>query len=282
MKFNKRITLILLSIFFVGLSVLLYPSFASYWNSRNQTRMVTAYDNIVKDIKGKDYSNYFKQAKDYNKQLAKLKFPLLDYKQVKGYRDALNIDGSGMIGYVSVDKLQLELPIYHTVNDSVLVHAAGHLEGSSLPVGAKGNHSVISAHRGLAGAKLFTNLDRLEVGDLFKITVLDKVYIYEVDQIKTVLPNNVNDLKIEPDKDYCTLLTCTPYGINTHRLLVRGVRTDTLLHKTLFVSSEAHRINTVIVMSCVALPILFVLILYVMFKPAKKKITVDTLQNDKP
>ncbi len=244
--------------------------------------MVSAYEKLVDDIKGKDYKEYFKKAEDYNNRLYKLDDPLRDYKKISGYKDALSLDSSGMIGYLTIDKLQLEIPVFHSVSDYTLGFAAGHLEGSSLPVGGSSTHTVISAHRGLPNAKLFTNLDRLEIGDIFKITVLDKVFLYEVDQIKVVRPEDSNDIQIVKGKDYCTLLTCTPYGINTHRLLVRGVKTDTLLHKTLYVSSEAHRINTVIVMSCVALPILLVLILYVIFKPPKKKITVDTLQNSKP
>ena len=176
-----------------------------------------------------------------------------------------------MMGYLDIDKIQLKLPIYHTTDPSVLNAACGHLEGSSLPVGGESTHCVLSAHRGLPTATLFTHLDRMEIGDTFRITVLDRTLVYEVDQIKVVTPDDFTDIMITDGMDYCTLLTCTPYGINTHRLLVRGVRIETEQKRTLRVVSEAFIIDRLIVTPIVALPILLVLIVYVFLKPAKKK-----------
>lgn len=175
-----------------------------------------------------------------------------------------------MIGYLTIDVIGLELPVYHGTDDDILSHAVGHLEGTSIFVGGIGTHSVVSAHRGLPTATLFTNLDHLEIGDTFQFTILDRKITYQVDQIKTVEPNDTSDLHIEADKDICTLLTCTPYGINTHRLLVRGSRIETKDQKTIFVTSDAHQIEPLIVTPIVALPILLTLIIIVLFKPVKK------------
>lgn len=270
MKKRKLITLILLGVFFVGLSVLLYPSIASFWNQKTQSKAVNDYEKEIQQFTPEDYAALFEEADRYNGQLAALNFPLNDYTQLEGYRDMINISANGMFGYLSIDKIQVELPIYHGTSAGVLNSACGHLEGTSLPVGGDTTHCVLSAHRGLPSAKLFTNLDKLEIGDTFRITVLDRVLTYMVDQIKTVTPSNVTYLKIEEGQDYCTLLTCTPYGINTHRLLVRGVRTDTAVSPIVNVTSEAYLIDKLIVTPVVALPILFILILYVFFMPVKK------------
>ena len=187
---RKIITLVLLAIFFVGLSVLLYPSISSYWNSRTQSRAVTDYDSLVKALTPKDYSEFFDKADEYNAALAALPFALADHTGADGYDECLNATGNGMMGYIDIDKIQVKLPIYHGTDASTLNTAAGHIEGSSLPVGGKGTHAVISAHRGLPSAKLFTDLDRLEIGDTFRITVLDRTMVYEVDRIKTVLPSD--------------------------------------------------------------------------------------------
>lgn len=275
MKKRKVITLILLGVFFVGLSVLLYPSISSYWNSKTQSKAVVDYDTIVKSLTPQDYSAVFEKAEDYNARLAKLNFPLSEYASVDGYNDCLNINNDGIIGYIDIDKIQVKLPIYHGTNASVLNSACGHIEGSSLPVAGESTHCALSAHRGLPSAKLFSDLDRLETGDIFRITVLDKTYIYEVDQIKTVLPDDVSDLLIEDGKELCTLVTCTPYGINTHRLLVRGHRIESEDLRTMQVVSEAYIIDRLIVTPIVAVPIIFVLMLYVFFKPVKKKLPIN-------
>lgn len=277
---KKIITIILLAVFFIGLSVLLYPAISQYWNSKVQSKAVSDYETMLKNMPTTDYTKIFEEADDYNNELRALGFPLTEYKKLSGYDETVNIGNNGMIGYISIDKIQVELPIYHGTSASVLNVACGHLEGSSLPVGGAGTHAVLSAHRGLPSAKLFTHLDMLEIGDTFVIRVLDRTLTYQVDQIKTVNPNESEDLQIVDGEDYCTLLTCTPYGINTHRLLVRGKRIEIITTKDIYVKSEAYLIDKLIVTPIVALPILFVLMVYVCFKPVKKKIVVEEDEQD--
>lgn len=270
-KKHKWSTIILLSIFFVGLSVMLYPSLSSYWNSRTQSKAIVDYEKMLEAIPDADYSQEFLRADEYNAALAKLEAPLIQHKTIEGYMDILNPGGNGVMGYITIDKIGLELPIYHTTDDSVLSTAVGHLQGTSLPSGGIGTHSVLSAHRGLPSAVLFTHLDHLEVGDTFVMTVLDRVLTYQVDQIKIIDPSRVDDIRIEEDKDYCTLLTCTPYGVNTHRLLVRGERIETVSQKTIYVISDAYQIDALIVMPIVAIPMLLILMVIVLLKPVKKE-----------
>lgn len=270
-KKNKWSTFILLSIFFIGMSVMLYPSISSYWNTRTQSQAIVDYEKMLDSISKEDYTKIFNQAYDYNNSLKSLENPLIDYKELDNYMEVLDITGTGMMGYLSIEKIALEIPVYHTTEDQVLSFAAGHLEGTSLPVGGESTHSVISAHRGLPTAILFTNLDRMEIGDTFKFTILDETFTYQVDQIKIVDPSNASELLIREGEDYCTLLTCTPYGINTQRLLVRGVRIENIeQQKKLYVTSDAHQIDSLIVTPIVALPILFTLMMIVLFKPVKK------------
>ena len=269
---NKIFTLILLIVFFIGLSVLLYPALSQYWNSRMQSKAILDYDKKVANLSQEDYDAEFKKANKYNKKLRKLPYPLRDYKKIHDeYNSAVNIAGNGLMGYISIDKLQLEIPIYHGDSDVVLNSACGHFEGTSLPVGGESTHSVLMAHRGLPHAKLFTNLDKMQVGDIFVLNILGQELTYEVDQIKIVLPDNVNDVQIVRGEDYCTLVTCTPYGINTHRLLVQGTRIETIKHRELYVTSDAYLVDRMIVTPIVALPIIFTLIMVVVFKPVKRK-----------
>ena len=270
MKKRKWPTFLLLSLFFVGLSVMLYPSLANYWNSRTQSQAIVDYESLLNNISKEDYTELFLQAEAYNKALGELKFPLLDYNQVPDYHDILNLNGNGMMGYATIPKIGIELPLYHGTSAAVLNVAIGHLQGSSLPAGGASTHAVISAHRGLPSAKLFTDLDKLEIGDVFTLTILDRTLTYQVDQIRIVEPSDVSFLEIEEGKDYCTLLTCTPYGVNTERLLVRGSRIETIEHRTIYVTADGYQIDTLIVTPIVALPILFVLMLIVLFKPVKK------------
>ncbi len=274
---GKIATLILLVVFFVGLSVLLYPAFSQYWNSKVQSKAVADYEHMLQSLTTADYSAVFQAAYDYNDRLHDLESPLKDYAQIEGYEETVDLNGFGMIGYISISKLQLELPIYHGTSADVLNSACGHLEGTSLPVGGESTHSVLSAHRGLPHAKLFTDLDKLQEGDTFTITILDRVLTYQVDQVKIVKPNETSDIQIVEGADYCTLLTCTPYGVNTHRLLVRGHRIATVSQKTYYITSEAYIIDRLIVTPLVALPILFILIVYVLLKPVKKTETLDDL-----
>lgn len=269
---GKKVTIILFIIFFIGLSVLLYPSISSYWNSKTQSEAIVDYESMLASYEPEDYTALFEAAEQYNCDLAALDFPLQEYRAVEqAYWKTLDVSGTGMMGYVSIPKIGEELPLYHGTDDDVLANACGHFQGSSLPIGGKGTHSVLSAHRGLPTATLFTHLDRMEIGDTFTITILDRTFTYEVDQIRIVQPDDTNLIQAVPDKDYCTLLTCTPYGINTERLLVRGHAVDASQERNLYVANEAYRVDTLIVMPIVALPIIVALLLYVLFAPVKKK-----------
>lgn len=265
-------SIILVFVFFVGLSVLLYPGVSDYVNSRTQSRAVANYDKTIESYTKDDSDALFKAAKDYNERLWQTKEAFYDPSSVKGYRDTLDISGTGIMGYVTIPKIKVELPVYHGTDEGVLNVAAGHLEGTSLPVGGENTHCVLSAHRGLPSAQLFTNLDKLEVGDTFTITVLDQILTYEVDQIRIVKPDEVEELQIEEGKDYCTLMTCTPYGINTHRLLVRGKRVDNAEDGPhIRVTAEAYKIDPLIVMPAVAAPILLLLLIYLLLHYRRKK-----------
>ena len=217
-------TILLVLIFFVGLAVMLYPTISDYINQHNQTRVVNSYAQQVDGLSDADYTAYFDAADVFNQEIAADPDALYHADRFSTYSTTLDVTGTGIMGYITIEKIGVELPIYHGTSDAVLQVAAGHLEGTSLPVGGASTHAVISAHRGLPSAKLFTNLDQLEVGDTFTITVLDRTLTYEVDNISIVLPTETDSLKVSEGKDYITLMTCTPYGINTHRLLVRGHR----------------------------------------------------------
>lgn len=273
---RKKTTIILLVGFFIGLSVLLYPTISSYWNSKTQSEAIVDYEAMLAQYKPEDYSALFEAANQYNQQLRALNDPYLEHDQLTDYYDILNVSGTGMMGYITVPKISQELPVYHGTSEGVLSVAVGHVEGSCLPVGGESTHCVVSAHRGLPTAILFTHLDRMEIGDTFQFTILDRTITYEVDQIRIVEPNDTSLLQIVDGKDYCTLLTCTPYGINTHRLLVRGHQVDTSQSRNLYIANEAYRIEPLVVMPIVALPIIFILLIYVMFAP----VTKETLGED--
>ena len=262
---RDKIGILLVLMLFIGVCGLLYPSVSQYWNSKTQTRAVENYQEILDSLQQEDYESYFLQAQEYNEQLAELKAPLLEYKQVLGYYSILNINGNGIMGYVSIPKLGVELPIYHGVSAEVLNIACGHLEGSALPVGGENTHCILSAHRGLPHARLFTDLDKLELGDTFQLTVLDRTLTYQVDQIKVVRPEEINDVQIVAGEDLCTLLTCTPYGVNSHRLLVRGTRIENAA-PVLYVTSTAYRIDSLVATPVVAAPLLLILLIVLMVK----------------
>ena len=269
---GRKVTIILLISFFIGLSVLLYPTVSSYWNSKTQSEAIVDYEAMLAAYKPEDYTAIFEEADHYNQKLSALDLPLQDYQRISEmYWQTLNVSGTGMMGYVTIPKISQELPVYHGTSDSVLAIAVGHMEGTSLPIGGKSSHSVVSAHRGLPTAVLFTYLDRMEIGDTFSFTILDRTFTYEVDQIRIVEPNDASLIQIEPGKDYCTLLTCTPYGINTQRLLVRGHQVDMSQQRNIYIANEAYRIEPLIVMPIVALPIIVVLLIYVMVAPVKKE-----------
>ena len=250
---------------FVGVCGLLYPSISQYWNSKVQTQVVDNYQQILDSLQPEDYDAYFQEADAYNASLKELGSPLFQYDQLEGYDQILNVTGSGIMGYISIPKLGVELPLYHGVSAQVLNVACGHLEGTSLPIGGESTHSVLSAHRGLPHARLFTDLDMMEVGDTFQITVLDRLLTYQVDQIKVIRPDEIDDIRIVAGEDLCTLLTCTPYGINSHRLLVRGTRIENAVPK-LYVTSNAYQIDSLVATPAVAAPILLILLIVLMIK----------------
>lgn len=270
-----KVKVILIITFIVGLFILLYPSISQYINSFASSTAITDYEKMLLNNKNVDYTEEFNKAFKYNEELSKLRYPLAQYKKLSGYDELINISGNGMMGYISINKIKVEIPIYHTTNKEVLNVAVGHLEGSSLPVGGKGSHSVLSAHRGLPSAKLFTDLNKLEIGDIFEITILDKKLTYQIDQIRVVEPNDVTDLRILENEDYLTLMTCTPYGLNTHRLLVRGTRIEDIDDKKVYVTTEAFRINNLVVAPIVASPIILVLLLLVAFQPVDNGISIE-------
>ena len=230
---KKVTTILIIIIFLAGLSLLLYPLVANQWNNYRQKQLISSYEQTVseKDAAHEiDYDAELQKAEAYNEALLPSILPdsfavaAASDKEDQSYMDALNIAGDEIMGIVEIPKIDIKLPIYHTTDEDVLKQAAGHLEGSSLPIGGKSTHAVISAHRGLPSASLFTDLDQLEVGDTFQITVLDRVLVYEVTQTEVVLPEELNGLTAESDKDQVTLVTCTPYGVNSHRLLIHGER----------------------------------------------------------
>ena len=267
-------TIIIIVMFIVGLSVLLYPAISNYINQKHASRVISEYSEKLENTDDDKIQKIFEQAQDYNKRLEKTPSAFFDPSNISGYDLTLDITGTGIMGYIDIDRIDVELPIYHSVDESVLQIGAGHLEGTSFPVGGESTHCVLSGHRGLPSAKLFTDLDELEVGDEFSITVLNKKLTYRIDQIKTVLPTETDDLQIVKGKDYCTLMTCTPYGINSHRLLLRGVRVENAQEKPgIFIKNEAFRIDPLIVTPIVAMPMLIAVLVFVLVKDhiAKKK-----------
>ena len=268
MPVRKHKTVIFLTLgFLIGVCILLYPAFSDFWNSKTQSRAITDYESVLEELTPEDYTAIFEAAHAYNKALYETDFPLRDYKKVSGYKETLSVTDSSMIGYVQIDRIGVELPVYHGTSEKVLSRGVGHLEGSSLPVGGENTHCVMSAHRGLPSAKLFTDLDRVEIGDTFRVVVLDQVLTYQVDFIKVIDPSDVSDLQIIEGGDYCTLFTCTPYGINTHRLLVRGIRIETIKEKPIiYVSNEAFRIEPLLVTPAVAAPMLLVFLIHLLVK----------------
>ena len=266
---KRKTTIIMTLFFFIGLLTLLYPTLSNYYNEKMQVKTIYNYENILNEADKIDFDKLKSDAQEYNEKLASLKEPLLTYDTLTNYKELLNVNNNGMIGYITIDKIKVELPIYHGTSNEVLNSSVGHLEGSSLPIGGLGTHSVLSAHRGLPSSKLFTDLDKLDIGARFKITILDETLTYEIDKITIVKPSDRSELKINSDEDYVTLLTCTPYGINTHRLLVRGKRIEGPSKNT-YITTEAFKINKLIVIPLVSLPIILLLMIILLIKPVKK------------
>ena len=268
---NKLTTILLIAALVAGLSLLLYPSVSDYWNSLHASRAVASYDEEVRHLDAGRYDALLQSARDYNRALSERGslFTLTD-AQREEYGAQLSIDDSGIMGYIEIPTIKLSLPIYHGTSDDVLQVAVGHLEWSSLPVGGASTHCVLSGHRGLPSAKLFTNLDQLTTGDEFVIRTLDEVLTYEVDRILIVEPGEVQSLAIEEGQDLCTLVTCTPYGVNSHRMLVRGHRVDNR-SEAIRLTADAIRIEPLLVAPAAALPLLLALLLLLLSAPKKKK-----------
>ncbi len=270
---SRIYTIVLVLIFLVGLGLLLYPTVSDYWNSFTSSRAITHYSDEVANMNRELYQQILGEAQAYNQSLVgRSNSYLLSDAQKAEYERLLNIDGTGVMGYVEVPSIKVSLPIYHGTEESVLQVAIGHLEWSSLPVGGASSHCVISGHRGLPSAKLFSDLDEVVEGDIFIMRVLDETFTYEVDQILIVEPQDTEALLIQEGEDLCTLVTCTPYGINTHRLLVRGHRIDNLAESnTIRITSDAMQIEPIIVAPIVAMPMILILVSMVLFGGGKKK-----------
>ena len=269
---NHRSTILLILILLIGLSLMLYPSFADWWNSFHSSRAIASYVEQVANIDDAQYEELWDAAWDYNQSL--LHRPndfLLSDEQQEIYKSLLDIGGNGIMGYIEIPVIDVMLPIYHGTKESVLQIAVGHLDWTSLPVGGAGSHCVVSGHRGLPSARLFTDLDRLEVGDVFMLHVLNEILTYEIDQILIVEPQDTDPLLIEPGKDLCTMITCTPYGINSHRMLVRGHRIESQEEaKVIRITADAVRIEPLMVAPIVAVPILLVLLIILLLPKQKK------------
>lgn len=251
------------ALFFVGLSVLLYPAVSAYINEKHASHLVAGYNDRVSSATDEELGRLFEEAAAYNKSLRETSGSFYHPQSVTGYRDVLDITGTGIMGYITIPKIKVELPVYHGIDEGILQIGAGHLEGSDLPIGGVSVHSVLSGHRGLPSAKLFTDLNKLENGDRFSITILNRVLTYEVDRITVVKPTESDDLLRIAGEDHCTLLTCTPYGINSHRLLVRGVRVEDpeTASPRIYVANEAFRIHWMLVASVAGAPIMLLLML---------------------
>ena len=272
-KKSSFVTAILIAALLAGALLLLYPTVSDYWNSFHQSRAIASYAEQVADLDDNTYDQIWADARAYNETLdnSTSRFVMTE-EQKKIYEALLNIADNGVMGYIEIPKIQCNLPIYHGTDEAVLQIAIGHVQGSSLPAGGESTHCVLSGHRGLPSAKLFSDLDQLTEGDVFLLRVLDETLTYEVDQIRTVLPDELDDLAIEEGKEYCTLVTCTPYGINSHRLLVRGHRVENQASaSTIRVTADAMQIEPLLIAPLVAVPMLLVLLVMVLIPHRTKK-----------
>lgn len=270
-------TMILILVMLAGLSLLLYPTVSDWWNSMHQSRAIATYTDTVSGMDRGAYDALWSEAAAYNAELAQREFSFqLTEEELECYNGVLNVTGDGIMGYIDIPAIDVSLPLYHGTSDAVLQTGIGHIEGSSLPVGGKGSHCVLSGHRGLPSARLFTDLDKLVTGDVFLLQVLDATLTYQVDEIHIVLPHEVDTLAISEGEDLCTLVTCTPYGINSHRLLVRGHRIETETISQARVTADAMQIEPMLVAPMVAAPILLLLLIG-LFLPKRRSHLEDLL-----
>ncbi len=275
MKFKKFVkknftSIVLCLIFAIGLGLICYPTFANWWNSWNAAHVSAGYEQAVENMSSSEREEMYAAAEEYNKEL--LTDPnrfTPSTEKSEQYNSILDVSGTGVIGSISIPAVKIDLPIYHGTSDTVLAVGAGHLEGSSLPIGGLGTHAVITGHRGLPSAKLFTDLDHVVEGDYVVINVLNEKRTYQVDTIRIVLPSEVSSLTIDPEKDQVTLVTCTPYGVNTHRMLITGHRVEN--PKEFELTREANQINSKMVALFIAIPLLVILFVWLMWSDRKKK-----------
>lgn len=265
--------ILLVIILLIGLSLLLYPTFSDWWNSFHQSQVISDYTEEVANMDTEKYNEIWEAAWEYNMSLVERPNSyLLNEEQQEEYQQLLNIGNNGIMGYIEIPTIDVLLPVYHGTDEAILQVAVGHLEWTSLPVGGSGSHCVVSGHRGLPSAKLFTDLDSLVVGDRFMFRVLDEVLTYEVDQIRIVEPEDTEELLIVEGQDLCTLITCTPYGINSHRMLIRGHRVETEEEAhAVRVTADAIQIKPVLIAPLVAAPLLFVLLVALLIPKRRKK-----------
>ncbi len=273
MKKRKISNILLVIVFLVGLSLLLYPSVSDYWNSFHQSYAITGYSTEVANLSQHEYDSILENARLYNERMAgHINYYDMSEGEISDYESQLKIPDTDVMGYIEIPSIKCSLPVYHGTDDSVLQVGVGHLPWSSLPVGGEGTHCVLSGHRGLPSARLFTDLDRLAEGDIFQLMVLGETLTYEVDQIRIVFPEEVQDLQPVEGKDYCSLVTCTPYGVNSHRMLVRGKRIDNPEEaKGTRVIANAVQIEPVVIAPVIAVVILLILLLILLFKDRKSK-----------
>ena len=269
-KSDLMVNLILIGVMVLGVLIVAYPTFSDWWNSYHSTRVIASYSEKVAAIDTAEADRMLAEAEAYNRELIDNdhRFALSD-EELEYYHSILDVTGDGILGYIEIPKLHISLPIYHGSEESVLQTAIGHLEGTSFPVGGTGTHAVLTGHRGLPSARLFTDIDQLVDGDHFAVHVLNRTVTYEVDQIHIVLPEEMEDLQIDPDKDFCTLVTCTPYGINTHRLLVRGRRVENDL-EILNVTADAQQVQPGLTALGIAIPMLTIALIYILIMTSLK------------
>ncbi len=272
-KSKKKSNIIAFLVFIIGLSLVLYPTVSNMLNRRNASHMIKNYDQSLESLDESENTRLYEEAVEFNQKVVKNRFMnKLSEEELKQYNSLLDVTGSGMMGYVEIPSLDVKLPIYHGVDENVLQVATGHLEWSSLPVGGSSTHCVISGHRGLPSAKLFTDLDKLKEGDFFSFTVLGKTIWYEIDRILIVEPDDRDSLFVKKNMDYATLVTCTPYGINTHRLLVRGHRvTDVNLEKVLQVTADGAVISPVLIAVILFVPFSCIGLIFPLIISKKRK-----------
>ena len=264
-------TWILLLIMFLGAAIMAYPTVSDWWNSFHSTRAIASYSKQVEETDTKELEAMLEAAREYNRKLLYKENPFaMSDEDMAEYKELLNLSGTGLMGYIQIPSIKVNIPVYHTTEESVLQIAVGHVDWTALPVGGESTHTVLSGHRGLPSAKLFTDLDKIKEGDRFTITVLNQTITYEVDQIRIVEPGDISELATVPGRDYCTLVTCTPYGINTHRLLIRGTRVANEAGE-LVVTPEAVMLPHYLTIPAVGIPLLFVFLAAMLILTRKKK-----------